>query len=129
MADNTLYKRLAQAEAMAQLQKSELTETLQAAYERACADENAEDAAAYARKLRDRMLAESDNEMSIDRLGLTAPSGSTFTSWLSFLRKLGDVLTGSWANYRKALRDLPEQEGFPFNITFPERPDSGNAPE
>lgn len=129
MTDNTLYKRLAKAEAMAQLQKSELTETLQAAYERACADENAQDAAAYARKLRDRLLAESDSEMSIDRLGLTAPSGSTFTAWLSFLRKLGAVLTGSWANYRKALRDLPEQEGFPFNITFPERPDSGNAPE
>ena len=129
MTDNTLYKRLAKAEAMAELQKSELTETLQAAYERACADENAQDAAAYARKLRDRLLAESDNKMSIDRLGLTAPSGSTFTAWLLFLRKLGDVLTGSWANYRKALRDLPEQEGFPFNITFPERPDSGNAPE
>lgn len=129
MTDNTLYKRLAKAEAMAQLQKSELTETLQAAYERACADENAQDAAAYARKLRDRLLAESDSEMSIDRLGLTAPGGSTFTVWLSFLRKLGDVLTGSWANYRKALRDLPEQEGFPFNITFPERPDSGNTPE
>ena len=56
MTDNTLYKRLAKAEAMAELQKSELTETLQAAYERACADENAQDAAAYARKLRDRLL-------------------------------------------------------------------------
>lgn len=129
MTDNTLYKRLAKAEAMAELQKSELTETLQAAYERACADENAQDAAAFARKIRDKLLAESDCEMSLDRLGLTAPSGNTFTAWLSFLRKLGDVLVGSWAKYRKALRDLPEQEGFPFNITFPELPDSGNAPK
>ena len=129
MTDNTLYKRLAKAEAMAELQKSELTETLQAAYERACADENAQDAAAFARKIRDKLLAESDSEMSLDRLGLTAPSGNTFTAWLSFLRKLGDVLVGSWAKYRKDLRDLPEQEGFPFNIEFPTPPDSGNAPK
>lgn len=129
MADSTLYKRLARAEAMAELQKSELMETLQAAYERACADENEEDAAAYARKIRDKLLAESDNEMLIDRLGLVAPSGSTFTAWLSFLRKLGDVLVGSWTKYRKDLRDLPEQEGFPFNIDFPTRPDSEDNPE
>ena len=128
MADRNLYKRLAKAEAMAELQKSDLMETLQAAYERACADENEEDAAAFARKIRDKLLAESDSEMLLDRLGLVAPSGSTFTAWLSFLRKLGGVLVGSWANYRKALRDLPEQEGFPFNIVFPTRPDSEDNP-
>ena len=129
MADSTFYKRLARAEAMAEVQKSELMETLQAAYKRACEEENAEEAAAYARKIRDKLLAESDCEMSIDRLGLIAPSGTTFTAWLSFLRTLGDVLTGSWATYRKALRDLPEQEGFPFNIEFPTPPDSEDNPE
>ena len=129
MADSTVYKRLARAEAMAKLQKSELMETLQAEYERACADENEEDAAAFARKIRNKLLAESDREMSLDRLGLTVPSGSTFTAWLSFLRKLGGVLVGSWAKYRKDLRDLPEQEGFPFNIDFPTRPDSEDNPE
>lgn len=129
MADSTLYKRLARAEAMAEVQKSELMETLQAAYKRACEDENAEDAAAFARKIRDKLLAESDCEMSLDRLRLTAPSGNTFTAWLSFLRKLGDVLVGSWAKYRKDLRDLPEQEGFPFNIEFPTPPDSEDNPE
>lgn len=129
MADKNVYKRLAKAEAMANLQKSELMETLKAAYERACEEENAEDAAAFARKIRDKLLVESDNEMLIDRLGLVAPSGSTFTAWLSFLRKLGDVLVGSWAKYRQALRDLPEQEGFPFDIEFPTRPDSEDNPE
>jgi len=60
--------------------------------------------------------------MALDRLGLTVPSGSTFTSWLSFLRGIGDVLKGGMAAYRQALRDLPEQEGFPYEITWPERP-------
>lgn len=27
-----------------------------------------------------------------------------------------------WAPYRQALRDLTSQEGFPFNITFPQKP-------
>lgn len=122
MTDSNFYKRLAKSEAMAEAQKSELMETLQAAYKRACEEENTEDAADFARKIRNKLLADSDSEMSLDRLGLTAPSGSTFTAWLSFLRKLGEVLVGSWAQYRKALRDLPEQEGFPFNIEFPTPP-------
>lgn len=28
----------------------------------------------------------------------------------------------SWANYRQALRDLPEQEGFPLNVVYPTKP-------
>lgn len=129
MTGKNFYKRLAKAEAMADVQKSELMETLQAAYNRACEEQNAEDAADFARKIRNKLLEESDCEMSLDRLGLTAPSGSTFTAWLSFLQKLGDVLVGSWAQYRKSLRDLPEQEGFPFNIDFPTPPDSNSESE
>lgn len=30
----------------------------------------------------------------------------------------------AWATYRQALRDLPEQEGFPFDITWPVPPRS-----
>lgn len=79
-------------------------------------------ASSEARAIRDRLLSESDASMALDRLGLTVPSGSTFTSWLSFLRGIGDVLKGGMAAYRQALRDLPEQEGFPYEITWPERP-------
>lgn len=32
------------------------------------------------------------------------------------------VDTTAWAAYRQALRDLPEQEGFPENIVWPEKP-------
>ena len=28
----------------------------------------------------------------------------------------------AWATYRQALRDLPSQDGFPFNITWPTQP-------
>ena len=71
--------------------------------------------------------------MALDRLGLDVPSGTTFTAWLSFLRTFGEALTGDWARYRKALRDLPQQEGFPFNIEWPVPPtaeqESGASPD
>lgn len=32
------------------------------------------------------------------------------------------VTASDWATYRQALRDLPTQEGFPYNITWPTKP-------
>lgn len=118
MTNESIYKRLAQAEAMANAQKAELMETLRAAYERACADENAEEAAELARKIRNKMLDNSDKEMSLDRLGLDTSSAT------KFIASLATIFTGKWAKYRQLLRDLPEQAGFPFNIEFPTPPDS-----
>jgi hypothetical protein len=28
----------------------------------------------------------------------------------------------AWAEYRQALRDVPQQEGFPENVVWPDRP-------
>ncbi len=126
---NNYYKRLAKIEAMANSQKAELAETLKDAYERACAENDAEQAAEFARKIRNKLLSETDNQMSLDRLKLSVPSGSTFTAWLSFLRGIGEALGGAWATYRQELRDLPGQEGFPFNIRFPTSPDSEESSE
>ena len=28
----------------------------------------------------------------------------------------------AWATYRQALRDIPQQDGFPTNIVWPEQP-------
>ena len=75
-----------------------------------------------ARALRDKLLAESDSAMLLDRMNLDVSGGSSFTSWIKFLKGLVSALTGSWATYRQALRDLPEQEGFPYNIQWPEKP-------
>lgn len=122
-----IYKRLARAEAMAAAQKAETMEVLQAAYKRACEELNEEDAAAFARKIRDKLLNETDSRVALDRFNISVPSGTSFTAWLSFLKSLGEIITGAWAIYRQALRDLPEQEGFPFNVTFPTPPEIENS--
>jgi hypothetical protein len=70
---------------------------------------------------RDRRLRNSDARMSLDRLGLTTPS-YTLTGIIEFVRIIMNALTGDWAKYRQALRDLPEQPGFPFEVTWPEEP-------
>jgi hypothetical protein len=37
----------------------------------------------------------------------------------------GDVpqaIKDAWATYRQALRDVPQQSGFPTNVTWPQKP-------
>jgi len=42
------------------------------------------------------------------------------TDWLG----ASDVtMSDAWAIYRQALRDLPTQDGFPFNVTYPTKPE------
>ena len=117
-------QRVARAEAMTDKQLAELPEMQEQALGTAIANGDAETAAEIARTIRNRLLRDSDAEVALDRLGLTVPSGTSFTAWLSFLRALGDALTGDWATYRQALRDLPRQEGFPFDIHWPVSPAS-----
>ena len=71
------------------------------------------------RALRDELLNQSDKFMVFDRLGF-----GESTTFVSFLAKLKSVLTGEIAKYRQALRDITKQDGFPFNVTWPEKPDS-----
>lgn len=115
---DSIYKRLAHVEAMAAAQKAEMEEVLRTAYNLACEEQNEEDAAMFARKLRNKLLDASDKEMSMDRLGLDTSSAT------KFIASLGKIFTGGWAKYRQALRDLTEQEGFPFDIVFPIPPDA-----
>lgn len=117
-----LYKRLARVEAMAAAQKSELMETLKEAYERACEERNDEDAAAFARKIRNKMLEMSDKEMVIDRHLLNKPVSDKWEDWFPWINSFVDVVSNAWANYRQLLRDVPEQAGFPFDIDFPKAP-------
>ena len=120
---NNYYKRLAQVEAIAAATKAELYETLRAAYDAACEEQNEEEAARLARKIRNKLLDESDKEMTLDRLGLDM---STVTK---FIVSLSKIFSGSWAVYRQALRDLPTQAGFPFDVIFPTPPDSEEGSE
>ena len=75
--------------------------------------------AAEIRAIRDKLLAESDKEMMIDRMGLEVPTGVSFSAWLEFLKKLGSAVSGDLAKYRQELRDIPQQEGFPYCVVFP----------
>ena len=75
--------------------------------------------AAEVRAIRDKLLAESDKEMMIDRMGLEVPTGVSFSAWLEFLKKLGSAVSGDLAKYRQELRDIPKQEGFPYCVVFP----------
>lgn len=37
---------------------------------------------------------------------------------------LSDVtMSDAWTTYRQALRDVPQQEGFPSNVTWPDQPE------
>lgn len=56
--------------------------------------------AAAAREQRDKLLADTDWTQVAD-----AP-----------------VVQLEWATYRQALRDIPQQAGFPENVTWPEEP-------
>ena len=121
--NNNYYKRLAHVEAMAAAKKAELEETLKAAYAAACKERNEEEAAALARKIRNKLLDNSDAQMSLDRLGLDLSSAT------KFITSLSKIFKGAWTEYRQALRDLPTQAGFPFNVEFPKPPDSEEGSE
>ena len=123
MMQKDLYKRLARVEAMANAQKAELMETLWRMYETACREQDAQQAAALVRKIRNRLLDNTDKEMSLDRLGLDTSSAATFIA--SLIR----IFNGDWARYRQALRDITKQAGFPFAVTFPTPPGGEAADE
>lgn len=81
-----------------------------------------EETARKVREKRNALLAESDKEMVLDRLGVSQPSGSAFSDWLSFLQRISSVMFGEMARYRQDLRDITKQEGFPYDVKFPEKP-------
>lgn len=115
--EQNVYKRLTKVEAMASLQKSQLPEVLKNAYQTACASGNEQAAAEAARALRNRLLDLSDKEMLLDRLGLDTSSA------IDFLASLKQIFFSDWAVYRQALRDIPQQDGFPLDVAWPNSPD------
>jgi len=44
----------------------------------------------------------------------------TASDWTQVADAPGDQ--AAWATYRQALRDMPNQEGFPWEVTWPEEP-------
>lgn len=85
------------------------------------------EAAAKVRSLRDKLLADSDAMMALDRFGMDLPDKVTATTMLSVFKEIltavWKITNGSIGQYRQALRDLPEQPGFPFDIDWPNKPE------
>ncbi len=84
--------------------------------------------AAEVRAKRDALLAETDKEFALDRINLNIPEKVTASSMLNAIKDIFTVLrsvcNGEMAKYRQALRDIPEQEGFPYNVKFPAKPNN-----
>ena len=104
-----------------QMLEERIADNIEAWREKAM-QEDYDRAAAEVRAIRDKLLAESDKEMVLDRMGLEVPTGASFTAWLDFLKKLGAAVSGKMARYRQELRDIPKQEGFPYSVVFPTMP-------
>lgn len=123
--------RRARMEAAMDKIRSEESDVQEKALKMAIEQGDKDTAAEIARKIRNRLLEVSDSTVALDRLGLEAPTGTTFAAWLNFLKALGTALAGDWAKYRQALRDLPQSEGWPLNIVWPKSPgqeeQEGNA--
>lgn len=114
--------RISRLETICEGITGQMNDVIREAYEKAVENKDEELAASLARKLRDNLLKESDSRVAFDRFDIKVPSGSSFSSWLSFLKSLGKILTSDWSKYRQELRDLPQQPGFPFDIKFPNIP-------
>lgn len=110
--------RLARMQAICDKQQSEAEDVIKAAYQKAVDAENKDLASELARKLRDKMLANSDKEACLDRLNID------ITSISSLLASLAKLSSNTWMVYRQHLRDIPQQEGFPFNIDWGVSPDA-----
>lgn len=80
------------------------------------------------RSKRDALLAETDKEFALDRINLNIPEKVTASTMLNvfkdILEGLGSVCSGEMAKYRQALRDIPQQEGFPYDVKFPLKPNN-----
>lgn len=84
--------------------------------------------AAEVRTKRDALLADTDKDFVLDRINLNIPEKVTASTMLNAVKDifavLGTVCSGEMAKYRQALRDMPEQEGFPYNVKFPAKPNN-----
>lgn len=122
MIQSNEQKRLARIEAMTEKLRSEMDDVLKVAYDKAVESGDEDSAAELARRIRNNLLSKSDKECAFDRILPDAPSGTSFTDWISWLKSLAAIRSEAWGAYRQSLRDLTKQSGFPFSIDWPVAP-------
>lgn len=133
MADN-IEMRVARLEATMNHLKGEFMETLQDAYNRACVEHDAEGAAQFARLIRNKMLDATDKYDTVDRVfNFDLPDTISMTTIVSAVKALIEGIKGiaknEWSVYRQHLRDITDQQGFPFNIDWGTAPDAEEPTE
>ena len=133
MATN-IETRVARLEANMNHLRQEFMETLQTAYDRACEEQDAESAASFARLIRNRLLDATDKHDTVDQMfNFDLPDNITMTNIVNAVKSLitgiKAIGTNEWSVYRQHLRDIPDQQGFPFNIDWGTAPDAEEATE
>lgn len=129
MATENIEMRIAKLEANMNYLKQEFDETLRDAYNRACADQNAEEAAHFARAIRNKILDGTDKYDTVDRVfNFNLPDNITATTMLTAVKQLiqgiKGIGTNPWSVYRQHLRDITTQAGFPFDIDWGQEPEN-----
>lgn len=80
------------------------------------------------RAKRNALLADTDKYFTFDRLGITFPDKITASTLLAVVKTICTELAAAcscqMAVYRQALRDIPQQEGFPYDVKFPSKPNN-----
>ena len=133
MSDN-IEMRVARLEATVNHLRGEFMEILQGAYDRACAEQDEEQAAEFARLIRNKMLDMTDKYDTVGRVfNFDLPDNITAATILSALKTLVNgikgIQTNEWSVYRQHLRDITTQSGFPFNIDWGTAPDAEDDTE
>lgn len=82
------------------------------------------------RMKRNKLLEETDKDMCLDRVGFQIPGTISMTTIIqvikNFFDTLKDITKGEMAKYRQDLRDITKQEGFPYNVTWPIKPEANS---
>ena len=133
MADN-IEMRVARLEATMNHLKTEFMESLQTAYDRACEQQDEEAAATFARLIRNKMLDATDKCVTVDHMfNFDLPDTITATTVVSAVKAMIEGIKAigknGWSVYRQHLRDITDQQGFPFNIDWGTAPDAGETTE
>lgn len=124
---DSIEMRVARLEANINYLKSEFSETLQSAYTRACEEHDPEEAAKFARLIRNKLLDQTDKYNTVDRVfTFDLPDSISATTILSAVKALiqgiKGIKTNPWSVYRQHLRDITAQKGFPFVIDWGQEP-------
>ena len=124
--------RLAKMEAMCDQLRSEMSDVLERAYAIAVEERDEDRAAELARKIRNKLLDDSDKYNTVDRvfnfdLPETISTTNVISAVKALIKGIHGITANDWSVYRQHLRDITDQPGFPFDIDWGTAPDAEEA--